>query len=203
MNAKLWNVSKKNFENYSRDAGTSDYEDKKKIDNYLHRYPKLKEIVDMIGRDTDPSKDERDSIIYKFLPVTVSKNSSAEEIDRVETGDNLERVLPVELSMPEDLFSSVMQPKNCNNSPLFIMPSPKNRRTDFASPMDKRSSDCLCGYQRFHVWQTGKNSLFITSAIAPYNKTRTTQMFSHHLFSPFEINRSFVTRKLESSQDIL
>lgn len=96
--------SKKNFENYSRDAGTSDYEDKKKIDNYLHRYPKLKEIVDMIGRDSDPSKDERDSIIYKFLPVTVAKNSSAEEIDRVETGDNLERVLPVELSMPEDLF---------------------------------------------------------------------------------------------------
>lgn len=96
--------SKKNFENYSRDAGTSDYEDKKKIDNYLHRYPKLKEIVDIIGRDTHPSKDERDSIIYKFLPVTVAKNSSAEEIDRVETGDNLERVLPVELSMPEDLF---------------------------------------------------------------------------------------------------
>ena len=96
--------SKKSFENYSRDAGTSDYEDKKKIDNYLHRYPKLKEIVDMIGRDSDPSKDERDSIYYKFLPVTVSKNSSAEEIDRVETGDNLERMLPVELSMPEDLF---------------------------------------------------------------------------------------------------
>ncbi|MBD5222732.1 MAG: hypothetical protein HDS71_01540 [Bacteroidales bacterium] len=96
--------SKKNFENYSRNAGTSDYEDKKKIDNYLHRYPKLKEIVDMIGRDTDPSKDERDSIIYKYLPETVAKNSSAEEIDRVETGDNLERALPVEFSLPEDLF---------------------------------------------------------------------------------------------------
>lgn len=96
--------SKKNFENYSRDAGSSDYEDKKKIDNYLHRYPKLKEIVDIIGRDTDPSRDERDSIIYKFLPVTVAKNSSAEEIDRVEFGDNLERVLAVELSMPEYLF---------------------------------------------------------------------------------------------------
>lgn len=96
--------SKKNFENYSRLAATSDYEDKKMIDKYLHRYPKLKEIVDMIGRDSDPTKEERDSIIYKFLPVTVAKNSSAEEIDRVETGDNLERVLPVELSMPEDLF---------------------------------------------------------------------------------------------------
>lgn len=96
--------SKRHFENFCRDAGTSDYEDKKKLDNYIHRYPQLQEIVDMIGRDKDPSKDEKDSIIYKFLPVTVAKNHSVEEIDRVETGDNLERLLPVELAMPEDLF---------------------------------------------------------------------------------------------------
>ena len=47
---------------------------------------------------------KKDTIIYKFLPVTVAKNSSAEDIDRVENGDNLERVLPIELSLPEDLF---------------------------------------------------------------------------------------------------
>ena len=34
----------------------------------------------------------------------MAKNSSVEEFDRVESGNNLERVLPVELSMPEDLF---------------------------------------------------------------------------------------------------
>lgn len=96
--------SRKRFEIYCKEAGVRDYEDKKKIDNYIHRYPQLKKIVDMIGRDKDSSKEEKDTIIYKFLPVTVAKNSSAEEIDRVETGDNLERVLPIELSLPEDLF---------------------------------------------------------------------------------------------------
>ena len=96
--------SKKKFETYCKYAGTQDYEDKKKINNYIHRYPQIKEIVDLIGRDKDPSKEENDTIICKFLPVTVAKNSSAEEIDRVEYGNNLERVLPVELSMPEDLF---------------------------------------------------------------------------------------------------
>ena len=101
---KLLERSKRHFENFCRDAGTSDYEDRKKLDNYIHRYPHLQEIVDMIGRDKDPSKEEKDSIIYKFLPVTVAKNHSVEEIDRVETGDNLERLLPVELAMPEDLF---------------------------------------------------------------------------------------------------
>lgn len=96
--------SKSRFETFCKEAGTRDYEDKKKIDNYIHRYPQLKEIVDLIGRDKDSSKEEKDTIIYKFLPMTVAKNSSAEEIDRVETGDNLERVFPIELSLPEDLF---------------------------------------------------------------------------------------------------
>ena len=101
---QILSKSKQNFEDYCRDAGTKDYEDKKKIDNYIHSYPQLKEIVDKIGREKESSKDEKDSVIYKFLPVTVAKNNSLEEIDRIETGDNLERVIPVELSMPEDLF---------------------------------------------------------------------------------------------------
>ena len=96
--------SKQQFEMICRDAGTADFEDKKRVENYVHRYPQLKEIVDMIGRDKDPTKEEKDTVIYKFMPTTVSKNSSVEEIDRVESGNNLERVLAVELSMPEDLF---------------------------------------------------------------------------------------------------
>lgn len=56
--------SKQKFEQICRDAGTADYEDKKKIDNYIHRYPQLQEIVDMIGRDKNPSKEEKDTVIY-------------------------------------------------------------------------------------------------------------------------------------------
>lgn len=96
--------SKRQFEQTCREAGTTDYEARKRIDNYIHRYPQLQEIIDMIGRDKNPTADEKDTVIYKFLPTTISKNSSVEEIDRVESGDNLERVLVAELSMPEDLF---------------------------------------------------------------------------------------------------
>lgn len=102
--AQLIKRAKNQFEQRCREAGRGDYEEKKRIENYIHRYPQLKEIVDMIGRDKEPSKEEKDSIVYKFLPVGVAKNSSVEEIDRVESGNNLERVLPIELSMPEDLF---------------------------------------------------------------------------------------------------
>lgn len=96
--------AKNQFESQSHEAGNQDYADKKRLDNYIHQYPQLQEIVDMVGRDTDRAKNEEDTIIFKFLPVTVAKNSSVEEFDRIESGNNLERVLPVELSMPEDLF---------------------------------------------------------------------------------------------------
>ncbi|MDE7334967.1 MAG: hypothetical protein K2N10_01475, partial [Muribaculaceae bacterium] len=96
--------SKQQFEQLCQDSGTQDYEDRKKISKYIHRYPQLKEIVDMIGREKDPSKEEKDTVVYRFMPTSVAQNSSVEEVDRVESGNNLERVLPVELSMPEDLF---------------------------------------------------------------------------------------------------
>lgn len=101
---QMLNRAKMQFEHLSREAGTRDYEDKKKVEKYVHRYPQLKEIVDMIGRNKDSSKEEKDTVVYRFMPTTVAKNSSIEDIDRVESGDNLERVLPVEISMPEDLF---------------------------------------------------------------------------------------------------
>ena len=96
--------SKAKFEQISQEAGTSDYNDRKKLDKYIHRYPQLREIVEMIGRDKDPTKNEKDTVIFKFLPVTVTRNPSVEEIDRIESGDNLERVLPSEMAMPDDLF---------------------------------------------------------------------------------------------------
>lgn len=101
---QMLNRTKMQFEQVCREAGTGDYEDRKKVENYVHRYPQLKEILDMIGRDKDSSKEDKDTVVYRFMPTSVVKNGSVEEIDRVESGDNLERVLPVELSMPEDLF---------------------------------------------------------------------------------------------------
>lgn len=101
---QLLDRSKPQFEKHSRECGAIDYENRKRIEAYFHRYPQLQEIVDMIGRDKNPSDEEKNTVIYKFLPVTVARNSSVEEIDRVETGNNLERVLPIELSMPETLF---------------------------------------------------------------------------------------------------
>lgn len=101
---QLLERSKAPFEQACREAGSSDYEAKRRVDEYFHKYPLLREIVDMIGREKDPSKEEKDTVVCRFMPAAISKNSSVEEIDRVESGDNLERLLPTELAMPDDLF---------------------------------------------------------------------------------------------------
>ncbi|MCH5234105.1 MAG: hypothetical protein J1E16_02335 [Muribaculaceae bacterium] len=96
--------SKRDFELSSQRAGTQDYEERKKVEKFVFHYPQLKEIIEMIGREQKSSKEEMDKVIYKFMPTSVSRNHCVEEIDRVSLGNNLERVMPVEFAMPEDMF---------------------------------------------------------------------------------------------------
>lgn len=100
----IFEGSKEKFENLCQDIGTTDYERRKKIDNYFYKYPQLKTIVDTIGRDKEHSKEDMDSVTYKFMPAYLPSRQLYEELDRVELGDNLERVLPFELSMPDFIF---------------------------------------------------------------------------------------------------
>lgn len=70
---QMLNRTKMQFEQVCREAGTGDYEDRKKVENYVHRYPQLKEILDMIGRDKDSSKEDKDTVVYRFMPTSVVK----------------------------------------------------------------------------------------------------------------------------------
>lgn len=85
-----------------RDAGTRDYEDRVKLDRFIAKYPALKEIVKIMGREKDEDNKEKDSVIRKYLPTTLSRNPSVEEIDCVEQGDNIPRALPSELALLAD-----------------------------------------------------------------------------------------------------
>lgn len=96
--------SKRDFELSSQNAGSEDYEERKKVEKFVYRYPQLREIIEMIGREQKSSKDEMDKVIYKFMPISVSRNHCVEEIDRVSLGNTLERVVPTEFAMPEDIF---------------------------------------------------------------------------------------------------
>lgn len=95
--------SQRQWENDLIEIGSVDYEERRRIKDIVYRSPVLKEIVEIIGRSKDSTAEE-DNIIYSFLPKGLATAQPSEEIDRVETGADLPRVLPAEYAMPDDLF---------------------------------------------------------------------------------------------------
>lgn len=87
----------------SREAGNRDYAKRLQLDQFIVQYPALKEIVRIMGREKEEDLQEKDSIIRKYLPSTICRYPSVEEIDQVEQGDNIPRALPSELALMADV----------------------------------------------------------------------------------------------------
>lgn len=99
-------LMKHSFEQWkgsSREAGNRDYAKRLQLDQFIVQYPALKEIVRIMGREKEEDLQEKDSVVRKYLPSTVSKHPTVEEIDRVEQGDNIPRALPSELALMADV----------------------------------------------------------------------------------------------------
>ena len=95
-------LMKHSFEKWkgpSREAGNRDYAKRLQLDQFIVQYPALKEIVRIMGREKEEDLQEKDSIIRRYLPSTICRYPSVEEIDRVEQGDNIPRALPSELAL--------------------------------------------------------------------------------------------------------
>lgn len=83
---------------------TSDIHARHEVAAIARRYPVIDDIAREIGRARNSATDVTDSVIYRFLPSSVSRNTSGKEIDAVITGNDISRLLPAELSMPDDVF---------------------------------------------------------------------------------------------------
>lgn len=99
----LLEKSHQQWELQCKEAGTTDYEARVKLDKFVAKYPALKEIVRVMGREKNEDHKEKDSVVRKYLPSMVSKHPTVEEIDRVEQGDNILRALPSELALMADV----------------------------------------------------------------------------------------------------
>ncbi len=98
----LLDKSRKQWEFQCKEAGPHDYEARRKLDKFIAKYPALKEIVRIMGREKVENHTEKDSVVRKYLPSVVSKHPTVEEVDRVEQGDNIPRALPSELALMAD-----------------------------------------------------------------------------------------------------
>lgn len=101
--SSVFTKSLKRFELGFSNVGHRDYEERRKIEELAYTMPQLREILEIIGREKDTA-DEIDNIIYTLLPQGAKTGQPSDDIDSIESGDNLHRVIPVEFAMPDDLF---------------------------------------------------------------------------------------------------
>ena len=95
---QLLEHNKDRWERHMREWGRSDYERRKKIDQMYYRYPMLKEIVRIIGREQPQRKDEKDDIVYKYMPGLLSNPTTTTEIEQIFIGNDLSHVIPAEIA---------------------------------------------------------------------------------------------------------
>lgn len=99
------NILEKNkdrWERSARDAGQWDYEQRKKNEREFLRYPELKDIVRIIGREQPQRNDELDDITYKYVPVLLSTPAKTVEIEQISIGDDVAHMMPIETAILSD-----------------------------------------------------------------------------------------------------
>ena len=94
--------NQKRFEEWVKQAGKTDYETINKTAQILYKYPKLNEILQMMGREKEKKHQEEDSTTTRNLPILLSHNTSHEEVDGIKTGDDLNMLLPTEIALLND-----------------------------------------------------------------------------------------------------
>lgn len=131
------NKSKNRWEQSMTNIGNQDYEERRRISDKIYKSPILREIVEIIGRAKE-STSEEDNIIYSFLPKGIKTGLPSEDIDRIETGDNLQRALAVEFAMPDDVFYSKYAEKGLQQIAPLRQRQPKKTELHRPKPRPKK-----------------------------------------------------------------
>lgn len=111
MNAReeqLLEQNKDKWERHVREWGRTDYERRKKIDKMYYRYPVLQEIIRIIGREQPQRKDEKDNIVYKYIPILLSTPTTTTEIEQISVGNDLSHVIPTEIASLSEQATEMM-----------------------------------------------------------------------------------------------
>lgn len=184
---QMLNRAKMRFEQFCRDAGTGDYEDRKKVENYVHRYPQLREIVDMIGRDKDPSKEEKDTVVYRFMPTTVAKTARSKRLTELSQATiwNVSyqwNYLCRKISSLRD-----MQPRSFSSFQVPAKTNRKDRGTSQRPTTDKRTDYCKHRHQWFDVGTTSKDCFLVAQTVAQDGKETETPLLSDQLLCQVKV----------------
>ncbi len=67
---------RKRFEEWTIQAGQNDYKAINKTEEILYKYPQLKEILQIMGREKKQEPEKTDATITRYVPILLSHNTS-------------------------------------------------------------------------------------------------------------------------------
>lgn len=115
------------WETHIRNHGNDDYKERKKIESIFYSYPQLADIVRIIGRERPERKDELDDTVRRYLPILPSPPKPAAEIDQIDLGNDMRRLLPIETAiMSERLTENLFYLKYATRKLQLFANKPKN-----------------------------------------------------------------------------
>ena len=98
LKQQLIDANKKSFEQGVREAGSHDYAIVSRTEAEVGKYPQLREILSLMGRDKEKDHEEYDATVTRYIPQVVSNAPTMSDIDGVTTGSDLRNLLPSELT---------------------------------------------------------------------------------------------------------
>lgn len=105
MEKELLDRHKDRWEASVREHAQTDYNCAKKVENEYYRYPALRDIVRIMGREKQPNIRENDSVILKYKPRIQSDRGAFEEVEEITTGNDLGHMVPSEIAMMSDALT--------------------------------------------------------------------------------------------------
>lgn len=140
------NLLEANRRKWELDVGErvmADYQARRNLDAFCIRYPQLRAIVDMIGREKPTEEIELDETIRRYLPLIVSRPTAVTEIDRVESGNDLTKMLPVETAIMAGADTEILFYKRFASQQLQQFSSQPRAESRFKTEVKKKKEHRL------------------------------------------------------------
>ena len=94
---RLIRSNRQQFEFHVAEAGSSDYKTALRTRKMVLRNPALREILKLIGREKPQSKEEKDTVVTRYIPFLLSQSPAKTEVDGVKIGNHIPDALPADL----------------------------------------------------------------------------------------------------------
>lgn len=94
---RLIRSNRQQFEFHVAEADSSDYKTALRTRKMVLRNPALREILKLIGRENPQSKEEKDTVVTRYIPILLSQSPAKTEVDGVKIGNHIPDALPADL----------------------------------------------------------------------------------------------------------